>query len=75
MKKTAHKSSRSDFAAEYDFTVGVRGKHARRFAHGTHVILLAPDVARMFPNAETVNTSLRALTKIIRHQEKVLAGK
>ena len=75
MKKTSHKSSRSDFAAEYDFTVGVRGKHARRFAHGTHVILLAPDVARMFPKAETVNTSLRALAKIIRHQEKVLAGK
>jgi len=53
---------------EYDFSRGIRGKYARRYAQGTNVVLLAPDVARVFPNAEAVNRSLRALAEIARVQ-------
>ncbi len=56
---------------EYDFSAGVRGKYARRHQQGTNVVVLAPDVARIFPNAEAVNDSLRALAQIIRRQKAV----
>jgi len=36
---------------EYDFGKGVRGKHAARYASGTNVVVLAPDVARQFRTA------------------------
>lgn len=49
--------------AEYDFTGGVRGKHARKFARGANVILLAPDIADEFPTAGAVNRALRAYLK------------
>ena len=58
---------------DYDFSAGVRGKHARRYAQGTNVVVLEPDVARAFPNAEAVNSSLRALAQIIRKQKSAVA--
>ena len=59
--------------AEYDFSRGVRGKYALRFAQGANVVVLEADVAKVFPSSETVNSSLRALAGIIRHREKVVA--
>ena len=59
---------------EYDFSRGVRGKYARRYAEGTNVVVLDPDVAKLFPNTEAVNSSLRSLAKIIRRR-KSLASK
>ena len=56
---------------DYDFSAGVRGKYARRYQLGTNVVMLEPDVARIFPNAEAVNDSLRALAQIIRRQKAV----
>jgi len=73
MKKRANKSADSQMQAEYDFSRGVRGKYARRFAQGANVVVLESDVAKVFPSSETVNSSLRALAGIIRHREKVLA--
>ncbi|HSH39900.1 MAG TPA: hypothetical protein VK993_14085, partial [Chthoniobacterales bacterium] len=46
---------------EYDFSNGTRGKYARRYGQGTNVVVLDADVARAFPTAEAVNSSLRAL--------------
>jgi len=55
---------------EYDFRGGVRGKYAARYAEGSNVVLLDPDVAKVFPDAESVNQALRALAEIIRRQSK-----
>jgi hypothetical protein len=55
---------------EYDFSSGVRGKYARRYVEGTNVVLLSPDVAEVFPDAESVNRAPRALAEIIRQQSK-----
>ncbi len=55
--------------------MNVRGKYARRYAQGANVVVLEADVAKVFPNAEAVNDSLRALAGIIRRQRKALAGK
>ena len=58
---------------EYDFSDGVRGKYADRFAPGSNVVVLDPDVAQVFTDSESVNQALRALVKIIQHQsEKTL---
>ena len=35
---------------EYDFRGGVRGKYAERYARGTNVVLLDPDVGEVFPD-------------------------
>ena len=56
---------------EYDFSKGVLGKYARRYARGSNVVVLEPDVAKVFPNAEAVNTSLRSLAEIIRRRKSL----
>lgn len=70
MKKANSKSREADMRAEYDFSKGVRGKYARRYAQGTNVVVLEPDVAKAFPDPERVNQALRALASIIRLQTK-----
>ena len=47
---------------------GVRGKYAARYAEGTNVVVLDPDVAAAFPDAAAVNSALRALLEIARRQ-------
>lgn len=42
---------------------GIRGKYAARYAAGTNMIKLDPDVAAAFPNEETVNETLRSILK------------
>lgn len=53
---------------EYDFRGAVRGKYAARYAEGTNVVLLDPDVAAAFPDSAAVNAALRALLEIARRQ-------
>jgi hypothetical protein len=55
---------------EYDFSQGERGKYERRYAEGTNVVVLEPDVAKVFSNSKSVNVSLR---RIIRRQAPELA--
>ncbi len=55
---------------EYDFSGGVRGKYAARFAQGSSVVVLDPDVAQVFADSESVNRALRALVEIIQHQSQ-----
>lgn len=66
MKKAAKKKPSPEMADEYDFSKGVRGKYAKRYADGTNVVVLAPDVAEFFPDSESVNTALRALVGVAR---------
>lgn len=53
-----------DMLDEYNFSSGVRGKYAERYAAGSNIVVLAPDVAPMFPDSDAVNDALRALIKI-----------
>jgi hypothetical protein len=53
---------------EYDFSGGVRGKYVGRFAKGSNVVVLDPDVAQVFTDSESVNQALPALAGIIQHQ-------
>ncbi len=56
-----------ELRTEYDETVlrnGVRGKYYSRYQEGTNLILLEPDVAKAFPDGETVNQALRLLMQV-----------
>ncbi len=70
MKKIAKKNGGQDILPEYDFSSGVRGKYTKRFKEGTNVVILDQDVARVFHDRISVNAALRALVKIIHHQEQ-----
>ena len=52
--------------AEYDFSGGVRGEYASRYARGSNVVVLEPDVAEAFPTARAVNAALR---KVLREKQ------
>ena len=75
MKKATDKPVEPEMRNEYDFSRGVRGKHARRYSQGANVVVLEADVAKVFPDAEAVNDSLRALAGIIRRRHKAMAEK
>jgi hypothetical protein len=59
-----------DMLEEYDFSGGVRGKYAKRYAEGTNVVVIDPDVAEYFPDHDSVNEALRSLTAIIKRQKR-----
>lgn len=60
-----------DMLEEYDFSGGVRGKYAERYAEGTNVVVIDPDVAEYFPDHDAVNEALRGLAAIIKRRGKV----
>lgn len=59
-----------DMREEYDFSRGRRGVYAERYAQGTNLIALAPDMAAVFPDSEAVNDALRTLVKAARRSVK-----
>lgn len=64
------KQSDPDLLEKYDFSKGVRGKYVQRLAAGSNIVVLAPDVAELFPDSESVNEALRALVNIAQRQVK-----
>jgi hypothetical protein len=64
MKKKSDVERDPDMLDDYDFSQGVRGKYVERFAEGSNVVVLAPDVAEVFPDSESVNTALRLLVEV-----------
>jgi hypothetical protein len=73
MSETPNNTVDPDMKAEYDFSKGIRGKYAKRYEEGTNVVVLAPDVAAVFPTSEAVNTALRALITLARQTVKTPA--
>lgn len=62
---------RGELRKEYDLKElkgGVRGKYYRRYAEGTNLVLLDPDVADAFPNAKAVNDALRVIADAARRR-------
>jgi hypothetical protein len=42
----------------------VRGKYVERLKQGSNIVVLAPDVAALFPTSESVNAALRTLAEV-----------
>jgi len=72
MRKSARSgprdANRDTMRAEYDFSKGERGVTAARYAEGTNVVVVDPDVLDVFPDAASVNEALRALAPVIRQR-------
>ena len=60
-----------DMLEEYDFSKGVQGKYAKGYAEGTNVVIIEPDVAKVFPDHDSVNQAVRSLVEIIRRHKKL----
>lgn len=69
MKKARIKSNNQtdsdEILPEYDFRHASPNKYALRYAAGSAVVVLEPDVAAVFPTAKEANDALRALATII----------
>jgi hypothetical protein len=72
MRKARNKQGRTDrvgpdeILPEYDFSRSRPNKYASRYAKGSLVVTLDPDVAAIFPGAREANDALRALAGVIR---------
>jgi hypothetical protein len=63
-KRMERREAGEELRREYDLSKlkgGVRGKYAARYKAGTNLVLLSPDVAKHFPDEQSVNAALRAL--------------
>lgn len=67
MKKVEAKMEEDELRPEYDLSKlkrRVRGKYVERYREGTNLVLLKPDVAEAFPDADSVNEALRFLIRV-----------
>ena len=63
MKKT--EEMRAEYRRE-DIGKGVRGKHHAAFKKGSNLVLLTPELAKIFPTNEAVNSALESLVGVAR---------
>ena len=66
--KKRKKSIDDELRPEYkrdDFPGGmVRGKYAKRLRESSNIVVLRPEVAKIFPNDDAVNDALLSLIKV-----------
>ncbi|MBN1568313.1 MAG: hypothetical protein JXA73_10745 [Acidobacteria bacterium] len=63
MKKAKIENMRSEYVRE-DLVKGIRGKYFKQYQEGTNLVLLADDVAAVFPTEDSVNQTLRSLIDV-----------
>jgi hypothetical protein len=61
-------AERDTMRPEYDFSKAARGVTAARYAKGTNIVVVDPEVLDVFPNSGAVNEALRALAPVLRRQ-------
>ena len=81
MKKNSLKTKRTSkkevdtMRPEYDFSRAVRGVTATRYAKGSNVVVIDPDVVKIFPDSVAVNDALRALAGIVERTSRTKSRK
>jgi hypothetical protein len=61
--KKLKRNGQPEMLPEYDFRGGVRGKYSKQYAQGTNIVILSPDVAKVYRTSQSVNKALRTLMK------------
>jgi len=74
-KSTKSESDRDTMRVEYDFSKGVRGVTAQRYARGANIVVIDPEVMDVFPDESAVNEALRALAPMVRKRRRNMARK
>src|SRR5215216_1020924 len=78
MKKVEAEVEADELRPEYDLSKlkgRVRGKYVERYRAGTNLVLLEPDVAEVFPDAEAVNEALRFLIRVTKESQPAFKPK
>ncbi len=73
MRKALAKRRSDQLRPEYDLSRlkgGARGKYYKQAMAGTNLVLLEPDVARAFPDSNSVNRALRLLQEVATKSSK-----
>ena len=68
MSKGSARGMKDDLRPAYDLSKlkgGVLGKYYERAKSGTNLVLVDPDLAKAFPDADSVNRALRALLEAV----------
>ena len=69
MKKTSDSEPEDDLRPEYDFrSLRVVARGPGRLKRSQVTVDLAPDVAEVFPNSDSVNEALRFLMRITKKE-------
>ncbi len=63
MRKSKSDELRPEYRRE-DLGPGVRGKYLEAYRAGTNLVLLSPDIAKVFPTEQAVNDALRSLIEV-----------
>ena len=63
MKKAKSDEMSPEYRRE-DLGTGVRGKYLESYRAGTNLVLLSPDISKVFPTDEAVNDALRSLIDV-----------
>ena len=69
MKKELPSKNIDELRQEYDLSHlqgEVRGKYHHEAIAGTNLVLIEPDLAKLFPDSEAVNGALRVLADVAR---------
>ncbi|MGC9971675.1 MAG: hypothetical protein ABSE56_13925 [Bryobacteraceae bacterium] len=70
-RREAGRVDADEMLPEYDFSRARPNKYASRYAPGSILVALEPDVAAVFPSAMEANAALRALAGIIHRHRPV----
>lgn len=75
MKGKSDADMDDDLRPEYDLGEllkdGVQGKYAERFRSGSNLVLLDPEVAKAFPDEQSVNEALRLVIELTQIPSRV----
>ncbi len=63
-KVDSKRTGEPEILPEYDFSEGVRGKYAKKFARHNNLVIIERDLARHFGDSRSVNEALRTLLNI-----------
>lgn len=73
MKQKQDIEESDDMREEYDFSSmkgGVKGKYASAFENTAVTVLLDSDVAKIFPDSQSVNEALRTLSRVLKNAQQ-----
>ena len=63
MKKAKSDEMRPEYNRK-NLGAGVRGKYLDKYRAGTNLVLLSPEISKVFPTDEAVNDALRSLIDV-----------
>ena len=63
-KNIVSKTGDWEMRKEYDLSNSRPNKYAKKYAEGTNIVVIEPDLVKFFPDSESVNRILRALVSI-----------